>query len=316
MTKALICGIGGQDGAYLAKFLLAKGYDVYGTSRDAEMATFSNLNRLEVLAQVETLSMAINDFRSVLHVLKKVAPDEVYNLSGQSSVGLSFEQPVETMESISGGTLNLLEAIKFLGADTKLYNAGSSECFGDTGSRRADENTPFHPCSPYAVAKCAAHWQVANYRAAYGMFACSGIMFNHESSLRPARFVTKKIVNMAVAIANGAKGKLRIGNSAIIRDWGWAPEYVEAMWLMLQSATPEDYVIGTGKSISLQEFVELAFREVGLNWREHTEIDPAIFRPNDHLRSCSNPAKIFAELGWQAKYTNEDVVRLLIKGAI
>ncbi|MBU0485006.1 MAG: GDP-mannose 4,6-dehydratase [Proteobacteria bacterium] len=316
MKKALICGIGGQDGAYLTKFLLAKGYEVYGTSRDAEMATFSNLTRLGLLAQVKTLSMAVNDFRSVLHVMKKVAPDEVYNLSGQSSVGLSFEQPVETMESISGGTLNLLEAIKFLGADIKLYNAGSSECFGDTGEKKATEKTPFHPCSPYAVAKSAAHWQIANYREAYGMFACTGIMFNHESCLRPSRFVTRKIVEKAILIANGSKDKLRIGNTGIIRDWGWAPEYVEAMWLMLQSDVPKDYVVGTGKSISLKEFIDLAFKEVGLNWRDHTETDTSLFRPNDHLRSCSDPEKIFTKLGWKAKYSNEDVVRLLIKNTI
>ena len=179
MKKALICGVSGQDGAYLAQLLLHKSYQVYGTSRDAQMSSFTNLKRLEILDQVELFSMALNDFRSVLQILKKVKPDEIYNLAGQSSVSLSFEQPVETLESVSVGTLNLLEAIRFTDAPIKLYNAGSSECFGDIGEVLATENTPFRPRSPYAVAKAAAFWQVANYREAYGLFACSGILFNH-----------------------------------------------------------------------------------------------------------------------------------------
>jgi GDP-mannose 4,6-dehydratase len=195
-------------------------------------------------------------------------PDEVYNLAGQSSVGLSFEQPVETLESIATGTLNLLEAIRFIGAPIRLYNAGSSECFGETGEAGADENTPFRPRSPYAVAKAAAFWEVANYREAYGLFACSGILFNHESPLRPERFVTQKIVTAACRIAEGSTEKLTLGNMAIRRDWGWAPEYVEAMSLMLQQEQPEDYVIATGESCSLEEFVAIAFAAVGLDWRD------------------------------------------------
>lgn len=190
--KALICGISGQDGAYLAELLLKAGYTVSGTSRDAQMSSFSNLKRLGIKEQVKLESMSLNDFRGVLQVLIKIQPDEVYNLAGQSSVGLSFEQPVETLESIARGTLNLLEAIRFTGAKIKLYNAGSSECFGNIGNNSADENTPFRPRSPYAVAKSAAFWEVANYREAYGIFACSGILFNHESPLRPERFVTQK----------------------------------------------------------------------------------------------------------------------------
>jgi GDPmannose 4,6-dehydratase len=181
MKKALICGISGQDGAYLSKLLLSKGYEVYGTSRDAQMSSFKNLKYLDIYNSVSFESMSLNDFRSVLQVLIKIEPDEVYNLAGQSSVGLSFEQPVETLESISVGTLNLLEAIRFTGKEIKFYNAGSSECFGDIGENAADENTPFRPRSPYAVAKSAAFWEVANYREAYGLFACSGILFNHES---------------------------------------------------------------------------------------------------------------------------------------
>lgn len=224
MKRALICGVSGQDGGYLARHLLALGYEVHGTSRDAQMSSFDGLRRLGIRDRVRTWSMAPNDFRSVLHVVKKVEPGEIYNLSGQSSVGLSFEQPVETMESITVGTLNLLETIRFLGAEVRFYNAGSSECFGDTHGIPADERTPFSPRSPYAVAKSAAHWQVANYREAYNLFACTGVLFNHESSLRPSRFVTKKIVETARRIAGGAQEKLTLGNTKVIRDCAGAAQ--------------------------------------------------------------------------------------------
>ncbi|MHC5724380.1 MAG: GDP-mannose 4,6-dehydratase, partial [Nostoc sp.] len=273
MKKALICGISGQDGAYLAQLLLNQGYSVCGSSRDAQISSFQNLVNLAIRDQVKLESMALNDFRSVLQVLTKIQPDEIYNLAGQSSVGLSFEQPVETLESITTGTLNLLEAIRFLGVPIKLYNAGSSECFGDTGQTAADETTPFRPRSPYAVAKAAAFWEVANYREAYGLFACSGILFNHESPLRPERFVTQKIVAAACRIAQGSTEQLYLGNMQIQRDWGWAPEYVEAMYLMLQQSQPDDYVIATGESGSLEEFVAAAFASVNLDWRHHVVID-------------------------------------------
>ena len=224
MKTALICGVSGQDGAYLARLLLDKGYQVFGGSRDAQMTSFANLTRLGIRNDVRTVSISINDFRSVLQTLLKVKPDEVYNLAGQSSVGLSFEQPVETLDSISIGTLNLLEAIRFSQLPIKFYNAGSSECFGDTGSIAADENTPFRPRSPYGVAKAAAFWQVANYREAYQLHASTGILFNHESPLRPERFVTQKIVAAACQIANGSKEILTLGNINIARDWGWAPD--------------------------------------------------------------------------------------------
>ena len=200
---ALICGVSGQDGAYLARFLLEKGYVVYGTSRDAQMSSFQNLVRLGIRQQVQVESVALTDFRSVWQVLAKVQPNEVYNLAGQSSVGLSFQLPVETLESISIGTLNLLEAIRMMGKNIKYYNAGSSECFGDLFGVSATETMPFRPRSPYGVAKAAAFWQVANYREAYGLFACTGILFNHESPLRPERFVCKKIVHAACQIAKG-----------------------------------------------------------------------------------------------------------------
>lgn len=312
MKKALICGISGQDGAYLAQFLLARGYQVVGSSRDAQMSSFGNLVRLGVRHQIEVESVALNDFRSVLQALIKVEPDEVYNLAGQSSVALSFQQPVETLESISVGTLNLLEAIRFSGKPIKLYNACSGECFGDIADA-ADETTPFRPRSPYAVAKAAAFWEVANYREAYDLFACSGILFNHESPLRPARFVTKKIVSAACRIAGGSREKLHLGNIAIQRDWGWAPDYVEAMWLMVQQAQPDDFVIATGESHSLEDFVDTAFAQVGLDWRDHVVIDPGLFRPTEIAISRGNPRKSRETFGWQARNKMKEVVTLMVK---
>jgi GDPmannose 4,6-dehydratase len=312
MKKALICGISGQDGAYLAQLLLNRGYSVFGTSRDAQISSFQNLIRLGIKEQVKLVSMSFTDFRSVLQILTKVQPDEVYNLAGQTSVGLSFEQPVETLESIATGTLNLLEAIRFLGAKTKLYNAGSSECFGDTGDLAADELTPFRPRSPYAVAKAAAFWEVSNYREAYSLFACSGILFNHESPLRPERFVTQKIVSTACRIAQGSNEKLYLGNMSIQRDWGWAEEYVEAMYLMLQQEHPDDYAIATGQSTSLEEFVETAFTSVNLNWRDYVIVDSSLFRPTDLAVGRGNPHKAKMQLGWQAKYKMQDVVRMMV----
>ena len=312
MKKALICGISGQDGAYLAQLLLARGYQVVGSSRDAQMSSFDNLVRLGVRDQVSVESMALNDFRSVLQALIKVEPDEIYNLAGQSSVALSFQQPVETLESISLGTRNLLEAIRFTGKPVKFYNACSGECFGDI-AEAADETTPFRPRSPYAVAKAAAFWEVANYREAYNIFACSGILFNHESPLRPARFVTRKIVSAACRIAAGSREKLQLGNIAIQRDWGWAPEYVEAMWRMVQQEQPDDFVIATGEGHSLEDFVATAFTEVGLDWRDHVVIDPGLFRPTEIAISRGNPRKSRETFGWQARYKMKQVVTLMVE---
>jgi GDPmannose 4,6-dehydratase len=293
--------------------LLDKGYEVWGTSRDAQMAPFDNLRRLGIRARLGLESMSPIDFRSVLQVLTKVQPDEIYNLSGQSSVGLSFQQPVETLESISVGTLNLLEAIRFTGRPIRLYNAGSAESFGETGGDGADETTPFRPRSPYAVAKATAFWEVANYREAYGLFACSGILFNHESPLRPERFVTRKIVAAACRIAAGSDERLGLGNLAVRRDWGWAPEYVEAMWRMLQQPEPEDFVIATGETHSLEEFIDAAFRCVGLEWREHVDIDSSLFRPADLACGSGNPARARQRLGWTAHYRMNDVVRMMVE---
>ncbi|MCF6324123.1 MAG: GDP-mannose 4,6-dehydratase [Gammaproteobacteria bacterium] len=310
--RALICGVSGQDGGYLAQLLLAKGYEVFGTSRDAQISPFQNLSLLGIKDQVRCESMSLNDFRSVIQVLINVEPDEVYNLAGQSSVGLSFQQPVEALESICIGTLNLLEAIRLTGKSVKLYNAGSSECFGDVGDSQANEKTPFHPRSPYAVAKAAAFWEVANYREAYDLFACSGILFNHESPLRPDRFVTRKIISAVCRIAKENEGVIRLGNMDIKRDWGWAPEYVEAMWLMLQQEQPDDFVIATGETNSLQDFVATAFSCIGLDWQNHVETDSSLLRPTDLAVSKGDPQKALRVLGWKAKYKMKDVVKMMV----
>ncbi|MSN25628.1 MAG: NAD-dependent epimerase/dehydratase family protein [Geobacter sp.] len=310
--RALISGISGQDGAYLAKFLLDKGYEVHGTARDAQISSFYNLQLLGLKDRIVFHSMALNDFRSVLQVLNKVQPDEIYNLAGQSSVALSFEQPVETLESISVGSLNLLEAIRFTDSPIKLYNAGSSECFGNTDGQAANEETPFRPRSPYAVAKATAFWEVANYRESYNLFACTGILFNHESPLRPERFVTMKIIKAACRIARGSTEKLYLGNISISRDWGNAEEYVEAMWLILQRRHPEDFVIATGETNTLEEFVSEVFREVGLNWRDHVISDPSLLRPSEIMVSRANPAKAFKNLQWRASLKMRDVIKIII----
>ncbi len=310
---ALILGVSGQDGSYLAKFLLAKGYRVVGASRDAQMSSFSNLKRLGIYDRVELESVSLNDFRSVLQVLNKVQPGEVYNLAGQTSVGLSFDQPVESFESISIGTLNLLEAIRFLSIPIRIYNAGSSECFGNTEGLSANEETPFRPRSPYAVAKAAAFWHMANYREAYGLFACSGLLFNHESPLRPERFVTRKIVNAACRIAKGSGEILELGNIEVERDWGWAPEYIEAMWSMLQQEDPEDFVIATGETNKLADFVLEAFHAVDLSWRDHVKTSATLFRPTDILTAKADPGKARRKLGWNARFRMKDVAQMMVE---
>jgi GDPmannose 4,6-dehydratase len=309
--KALICGISGQDGSYLARFLLEKDYEVIGTSRDAQITAFKNLLLLDIRHRITAESVTLTDFRSVLQALIKIQPDEVYNLAGQSSVGLSFQQPVETLESIALGTLNLLEAIRFTGRPIKLYNAGSGECFGDVGEISADEDTPFRPRSPYAVAKATAFWEVANYREAYGLHACSGIMFNHESPLRPERFVTKKIVAAAYRIASGSRETLHLGNISIQRDWGWAPEYVDVMWRMLQNESPRDYVIASGESHKLEDFVNAVFSYFRLDWHEHVVLDPDLHRPTDIMFSRANPSKVWGDLQWRARFKLREVVQMM-----
>lgn len=312
MKTALICGISGQDGTYLANFLINKGYKVWGTSRDAQGSSFYNLINIGIKDYVQLLSMDPEDFRSVLVALNKSKPDEIYYLAGQSSVGLSFEQPAETIQSITLGTLNILEACKMYNKDIKIYSAGSSECFGDTYGIPANELTPFKPHSPYAVAKSSAFWLVNNYRNAYNLYACTGILFNHESKIRPNRFVTQKIISTALRISKGSDEKLNLGRLDISRDWGWAPEYVEAMWLMLQLEKPEDFIIATGETNSLENFVSVTFSKLSLNWKDHVLENKDLIRPNELLVNKADPSKAREKLNWTAKYKMVDVINEML----
>ena len=262
---------------------------------------------------MQLISVNITDFRNTLQSISKIKPTEIYNLSGQSSVGLSFEQPVETLESIGVGTLNLLEAIRFTSLPIKLYNAGSSECFGDTLGEPADELTAFRPRSPYAVAKATAFWQVANYREAYKLHACTGILYNHESPLRKENFVTRKIISTACRIYKGSNEKLFLGNIDISRDWGWAPEYVEAMWIMMQQQQPDDFIIATGKTHSLEEFISLCFSKLQLNWKDHVSTDPDLIRFTDLRYGKANPQKAEKILGWKARVSFEEIIEKMIE---
>ncbi len=311
--RALICGVNGQDGAYLAKLLLDKNYKVFGTSRDAHASSFHNLSTLKIAPDVEKISMAPADFRNVMEAISLSDPDEIYYLSGQSSVGLSFDQPAETLSSMTIATLNILEAMRFVKKTARFYHASSGECFGDIGKQAADESFPFRPRSPYGIAKAAAHLLVVNYREQHGFFASNGILFNHELPLRPARYVTRKIVDAALAIKAGSPERLRLGRLDICRDWGWAPEYVEAMWLTLQAGEPDDYVVATGEMHSLEEFAAAAFSAVGLDWRRHVDSDPALFRRTDIQFSRGNPAKAARKLGWRARSRMTDVAQRMVE---
>lgn len=315
MSKtAMIVGVSGQDGAYLAQFLLEKGYRVVGTSRDVHLTPMGSLAALDLRDHVELLTLAPFDFRSVISGLQRVKPDEIYYLAGQSSPGLSFEQPMETFESITLAVVNFLEAIRFIGADCRFYNAASSEIFGETPAP-ANEQTTLNPSSPYAVAKAAAFWQVRLYREAYGMRACSGILFNHESPLRSARFVTMKIARAVAEIAAGRQRELVMGNLDISRDWGWAPEYVQAMWRIVQLDAPQDFVVATGAAYSLREFLAAAFETAGLDWTEFVRSDPALYRPTDPRVIAGDPARAAEALGWRAEKRAPDVARSLVEAA-
>lgn len=308
---ALIFGISGQDGAYLARFLLENGYEVFGTSRDAELNDFSLLKELGIKEKISLHSVTLSDFRSVISILNLIKPTEIYNLSGQSSVYLSFQQPIETLDSISNSTLNVLEAIRFSGIKAKFYNAGSSESFGNIEGIPADEETSFKPKSPYGVAKASAFWHVSSYRDAYGLFACSGLLFNHESPLRPKRFVTRKISYGAAKIALGSSDKLSLGDLSVKRDWGWAPEYVEAMWLMMQDKVPQDFVIATGELNSLKEFVVEVFNFFNLNWEDHVIVDKSLFRASDIEYGYGNPDKASRLLNWKATTKMKEIAKIM-----
>jgi GDPmannose 4,6-dehydratase len=308
--SALIFGVSGQDGGYLARLLLDKGYRVIGASRSARA---KNLHWHGASGQVGLLAVDPGDPGSVDAALRHSLPDEVYNLSGQSSVGLSFEHPQETLRSTLGATINLLEGLRKLERPVRLFNAGSAECFGDTRGERANESTPMRPWSPYAVGKAGAFWQVATHRSAYGLHASTGILFNHESPLRSERFVTQKIVRAACRIASGDRTPLELGNIDIERDWGWAPEYVQAMWTMLQQDQPSDFVLATGETRPLADFIHEAFACVGLDWHEHVKCQPQLLRPTDVRSSLADPSRARSELGWEAATKMAGVVRLMVE---
>lgn len=314
MTRtALITGITGQDGAYLVDFLLKKSYRVFGTYRRTSTLNLERLNLLGIENQVELLPMDLTDQGNIIRVLQKVQPEEVYNLAAQSFVAVSFEQPVTTGEITGLGVTNLLEAIRMVNKDIRFYQASTSEMFGKVQAVPQNEKTPFYPRSPYAAAKLYAHWMTVNYREAYGMYACSGILFNHESLLRGVEFVTRKITRTVAEIKLGRVKELRLGNLEARRDWGYAPEYVEAMWLMLQQDHPEDYVIATGETHSVREFVQEAFACADLNWQDYVVVDPAFYRPTEVELLVGDPTKAREKLGWRPHTTFKELVRLMVR---
>jgi len=313
--KALIFGISGQDGAYLTQLLLEKSYQVLGTSRDAETNDFSNLNYLGIKDDIKLYSASPSDFKSIFGLIQKVAPDEIYNLCGQSSVGLSFEQPKESFESIVLSNFNILESIRKINPKIKFYNACSSECFGNIDGDAASEDTKFNPCSPYAIAKLLTYWQTKLYRDAYDLFACSGLLFNHESPLRTVHFVTQKIISTASRIANGSNEKLVLGDISVKRDWGWAPEYVDAMWRMLQIDRADDFVIATGISHSLEDFISIVFSQLNLDWKKHVVIDKKFYRPSEIKSNQGDASKASSILEWNAIYTLSDIIESMLNAA-
>ncbi len=311
--KILITGITGQDGVYLAKFLLDKGYAVSGLLSDGHTHSVERLRPFGFADRVQLLPCRLTDINDVRRVLDKVQPDEIYNLAAISSVGASFEKPFESVQFNVLSIAALLEAVRLSGRKTKIYQASSSEMFGNAAVLPADEKTLLNPISPYAVSKTAGHMLVKNYRTAYKMFCCCGILFNHESVLRPAHFVTKKILSTAVRISRGSPEKLRLGNTSIKRDWGYAPEYVKAMWLMLQQSEPDDYVIASGEARSLQEFVEAVFSRLGLDWKEHVETDQTLYRPSDIHVTWGNASKAGKVLGWTYAMSFDQLVAALVR---
>ena len=320
MKKALITGVTGQDGSYLVELLLSKGYEVHGIIR---RSSSFNTQRLDDLyrdpheAGVRFLMHHgdLSDAGSLINLIRNLEPDEIYHLGAQSHVKVSFEIPEFTADATAMGTIRMLEAIRASGVQTRFYQAASSEMFGSAPPPQS-ERTPFHPRSPYGVSKVFAYWATANYREAYGMFAVNGILFNHESVRRGETFVTRKITRAVARIKAGMQDKLYLGTLEARRDWGYAPEYVEAMWLMLQKDEPDDFVIATGESHSVREFVERAFDRAGLDPERHVEIDPRYFRPAEVDFLCGDPSKAGQELGWKAQTSFEDLVDLMVDGDI
>lgn len=314
MKRALITGVTGQDGSYLAEFLLTKGYQAYGMVRRASTENFERINHIKDkinLAQADLL-----DQLSIINIIKNIQPQEVYNLASQSFVPTSFEQPLLTGEFTALGVTRMLEAIRLVDKNIRFYQASSSEMFGKAVETPQKETTPFHPRSPYGVAKVYGHWITINYRESYDIFAVSGILFNHESPRRGKEFVTRKITDGVARIKLGLTDKLYLGNLDAQRDWGFAGDYVEAMWLMLQAEKPQDYVIATGRTHSVQRFAELAFAHVGLDWRKHVVVDKKLYRPAEVNVLCGDASKARRELEWQPRVSFEDLVAMMVDSDI
>jgi GDPmannose 4,6-dehydratase len=314
--KALITGISGQDGSYLAELLLDKGYEVHGTIRRSSSFNTDRIDHLyrdphEAGVRLFTHYGDLSDPAALIRLLYELQPDEIYHLGAQSHVRVSFDIPVYTFDITGAGTLRLLEAIREAGVRPRFYQASSSEMFG-TAPPPQSESTPFHPRSPYGVAKVAAFWAAVNYREAYGLFAVNGILYNHESPRRGETFVTRKITRAVARIQAGLQEKLYLGNLDAKRDWGYAPEFCEAMWLMLQADEPEDYVIATGEQHSVREFCELAFAHAGLEWQDHVEIDPRYYRPAEVDSLLGDATKARERLGWAPKVRFDELVRLMV----
>jgi GDPmannose 4,6-dehydratase len=313
MRSALITGITGQDGAYLARFLTNKGYAVYGTFRRSSTTNFWRLQYLKILDKVTMISADLTDAGSISNALSVSNPDEVYNLAAQSFVEASFDQPTATGDISGLSVTRILDALKMMKPDARFYQASSSEMFGNGAFDSQNEATPFKPASPYAAAKLYAYWITRIYREGSGVFAANGVLFNHESPIRGLEFVTRKVTNGAAMVKVGLAKKIHLGNIKAERDWGYAPEYVETMWKILQKDRPDDFVIATGKRHSVEELLECAFSVVGLNWNEHVTIDKKLFRPIDVPSLEGNSEKAHRELGWKPKTDFPTLVRLMVE---
>jgi GDPmannose 4,6-dehydratase len=310
--SALITGITGQDGAYLAKFLLEKGYSVYGIHARRSTDTLWRLREVGVLDDVQLIEGDLTDLSSMVRGMEKTGAQEVYNLGAQSFVGTSWEQPILTAQATGVGALNMLEAVRIVNPKACFYQASTSEMFGLIQESMQSETTPFYPRSPYGVAKLYAHWMTVNYRESFGMHASSGILFNHESPLRGIEFVTRKVTDAVARIKLGKQKELRLGNIDAQRDWGFAGDYVEAMWLMLQQEAPDDFVVATGRTTSVREMCHIAFAHVGLKHEDHVIIDPRFYRPAEVDVLLGNPAKAKAKLGWSAKTDLTTLITMMV----
>lgn len=311
MPKALITGITGQDGSYLAEYLLGKGYDVVGMLRRSSTTKFERIEHLG--DEIELVNADLTDGASMVRVLREQQPDEVYNLGAQSFVQTSFGQPVLTGQVTGLGVTRLLDAVRMVAPEAKFYQASSSEMFGKVRETPQNELTPFYPRSPYGAAKVYGHWMTVNYRESYDMFACSGILFNHESPRRGLEFVTRKITNSVARISLGLQSELRLGNLDAERDWGYAGDYVDAMWRMLQHDIADDFVIATGKTHSVRDFCKAAFSIVDLDWEEFVVIDPQYYRPAEVDQLVGDYSKAHAELGWEPKVGFEELVARMVE---